>query len=326
MRHSIDSLLVGGEDVEILIIDDGSTKDNTLAIAQEYEKKYPTIVRAIHQENRGHGGAVNTGIDNATGLYFKVCDSDDWFDTSAYRKVLDALNKIVRGPQTVDCIFSNYVYEKENRSRKKFVMRYKKFMPEDTVFGWDQMKHIDTYHYILMHSIIYRTELLREVGLRLPEHTFYVDNIYAYIPFSKVRTMYYCNANLYRYYIGRADQSVNEKVMLSRFPQQKKVNEIMIDYLNEMKKMNLNKYQRNYMIHYLSVIMVITSTMSIRSGNQELMDEKKALWLKLKKTDVHAYWQIRRSISGITMHLPGKGGRKIVNIGYHVMQKIYGFD
>ena len=48
MRKCIDSLLIGGEDVEILIIDDGSTKDRTAEIADEYEAQFPTIVRAIH--------------------------------------------------------------------------------------------------------------------------------------------------------------------------------------------------------------------------------------------------------------------------------------
>ena len=57
MRNCIESLLPGGEDVEILIVDDGS-KDETPAIADEYEAKYPGIIRAIHQENGGHGEAA----------------------------------------------------------------------------------------------------------------------------------------------------------------------------------------------------------------------------------------------------------------------------
>ena len=57
-------------------------------IAKKYEEKYPGIVKAIHQENKGHGGAVNTGLANATGLYFKVVDSDDWVDYEAYMKIL----------------------------------------------------------------------------------------------------------------------------------------------------------------------------------------------------------------------------------------------
>ena len=80
MEHCIESLLKGGEEVEIIIVDDGSTKDNTAEIADRYAKQYPSIIKAVHQENGGHGEAVNTGLKNATGLYFKVVDSDDWVD------------------------------------------------------------------------------------------------------------------------------------------------------------------------------------------------------------------------------------------------------
>ena len=83
MRHCIDTLLTCGEKVEILIVNDGSS-DNTAKIADEYEKKYPAICRALHQENKGHGGAVNTGIANASGIYLKVVDSDDWVNRAAY--------------------------------------------------------------------------------------------------------------------------------------------------------------------------------------------------------------------------------------------------
>ena len=100
MEKCIESLLTGGEDVEILVVDDGS-KDRTAEIADAYAEKYPTIVRAIHQENGGHGEAVNAGIRNATGLYFKVVDSDDWVNEEAYSKILKTLEELTRGPQTV---------------------------------------------------------------------------------------------------------------------------------------------------------------------------------------------------------------------------------
>ena len=60
MEKCIQSVLAGGEDVEVIIVDDGSTKDETAKIADEYAAKYPTIVKAVHQENGGHGQAVNT--------------------------------------------------------------------------------------------------------------------------------------------------------------------------------------------------------------------------------------------------------------------------
>ncbi len=119
MRHCIESLLPGGDEVEILIVDDGSTKDRTAEIADEYERNYPGICRAIHQENGGHGEAVNAGLRNASGIYFKVVDSDDWVDESAYMEILNTLRRFVYGEKTLDMLVSNFVYEKQGSNRKK---------------------------------------------------------------------------------------------------------------------------------------------------------------------------------------------------------------
>ena len=93
MCRCVDSLLVGGEDVEIIIVDDGSV-DDTGKIADEYARKYPSIVRVIHQENGGHGAGLNAGLNHATGLYFKVVDSDDWVDEESYHQILDTLHNL----------------------------------------------------------------------------------------------------------------------------------------------------------------------------------------------------------------------------------------
>ncbi len=175
MEHCIESLLVGGEDVEILIVDDGS-KDMTGEIADRYAQKYPSIVKAIHQENGGHGEAVNAGIRNASGLYFKVVDSDDWVDEEAFHKILATLRELSGGSRVLDMLISNFVYEKEGAKHKK-VMKYTGTLPENQMFGWDQARHFRKGQYILMHSVIYRTQLLRECGLELPKHTFYDQQI-----------------------------------------------------------------------------------------------------------------------------------------------------
>lgn len=321
MEKCIDSILIGGEDVEILIVDDGS-KDRTAEIADEYEKKYPTICRAIHQENGGHGEAVNTGIRNATGLYFKVVDSDDWVDPDAYMKILDKLREIVAGNETLDMFLANYVYEKEGAKRKK-VMRQTGF-PQDTVFTWNDIKHFYKGHYILMHSVIYRTKLLRDCGLELPKHTFYVDNIYVYKPLPHVRTMYYMDVDFYRYFIGRDDQSVNEKVMIGRIDQQIKVNKIMIEDIDIWKVPNLKC--RKYMLNYLEIITVVSTVMLLRSGTQENLEKKRELWKYIKDKDIRLFHKLRHGILGGTMNLPGKSGRKISLAAYRISQKVVGFN
>lgn len=322
MRRCIDSLLAGGDDVEILIVDDGSAKDDTAEIADEYEKNYPGIVRAIHQENGGHGEAVNAGLRNATGLYYKVVDSDDWVDEDAYLEIIRTLKELVAGPETVDMFISNFVYDKVGAKRKK-VMRYGAF-PENEIFHWEEAKKLHIGHYILMHSVIYRTMLLRECGLELPKHTFYVDNLFVFQPLPYVKNLYYRNLNFYHYFIGREDQSVNEQVMISRIDQQIRVNKIMIDTMAGRKI--ANKRLRQYMISYLDIITTISSVMLLRSGTEENLEKKKELWQYLKSKDTGLYLKLRHGIFGRTMNLPGKGGRKLSVAAYRITQKFYGFN
>lgn len=322
LRNCIESLLPGGEDVEIIVVNDGS-KDGTAAIADEYANKYPTIVKAVHQENGGHGEAVNAGLRNATGLYYKVVDSDDWVNKEAYLKILNALSELVKSDNMVDMFISNYVYEKEGKKRKK-VMQYRTAFPIDQVFTWDDVKFLHVGQYILMHSVIYRTQMLKDCGLELPKHTFYVDNIYVYHPLPYVKKMYYMDVNFYRYYIGRTDQSVNEKVMIGRIDQQLRVNKILIDDCDVWKIKN--KKLRNYMLSYLEIMMTVSSILAIRSKQPENLAKKKELWQYLKAKDIRSYKKIRRSIMGNTMNLPGEGGRKISVAAYKIAQMVVGFN
>lgn len=322
MRKCIESLLPGGNDIEILVVNDGS-KDNTGAIADEYAEKYPGIVRAIHQENGGHGEAVNAGLRNATGLYYKVVDSDDWVDSDTLLTIIETLKKLIAGPDTVDMVISNFIYDKIGARHKK-IMQYRRYMPTDTVFEWKDMKKMRPGHYILMHSVIYRTNLLRECKLELPKHTFYVDNLFVFQPLPSVKKLYYIDKLFYHYYIGREDQSVNEKIMIGRIDQQIRVNKLMIDSMANLK--GLDKDCRKYMKSYLDIIMTVSSMLLIKSGTEENFQKKQELWKYLKNTDGGLYLQIRHGILGRACNIPGKGGRKISVAAYKLCQKFYGFN
>jgi glycosyltransferase involved in cell wall biosynthesis len=323
MRKAIDCLLPGGEDVEILIIDDGS-KDGTAAIADEYKEKHPGMVRVIHQDNKGHGGAVNTGIREARGMYFKVLDSDDWFKEEAYLRVLDKLRNVIGGSRVLDLFICNFVYEKEGKHHKK-AMTYKSAIPKDRIFTWDEVRHFKKGQYLLMHSVIYRTKLLRECGMVLPEHTFYVDNLFVFEPLPFVNTMYYLDVNLYRYYIGRADQSVNEETMIRRIDQQILVNKLMIDYMGGIRR-NLNPKLESYMRNYLDIMTTISSILLIKEGSEEALAKKKDLWVYLKENDRRDYFYLRFGLLGNSTNIPGKGGRKITILEYKIARRFVGFN
>lgn len=322
MEKCVESLLVGGEEVEILIVNDGSS-DRTAEIADAFAEKYPTIVRAIHKVNGGHGSAVNAGIENATGLYFKVVDSDDWVNKEAYEKILNTLAELTRGPETLDLLISNFVYEKQGAAKKR-VMHYRRCLPQNQMFEWDQVRHMPKGKYLLMHSMIYRTRLLRDCGLKLPEHTFYVDNLFAFEPLPYVKKLYYLDVNFYRYFIGRDDQSVNEAVMIRRIDQQIRVNKLMVDAYGKYSTME--KHLRAYMISYLDIITTVSSIMLIRAETEEALVKKSELLEYIKTQNRPLYTRLRHSLMGYFMNLPGKGGRKISVSAYKICQKFYGFN
>ena len=322
MKHCIESLLPGGDDVELLIVDDGSS-DGTTRIADEYAEHYPGIVKTIHQENSGHGGAINTGIKNASGLYLKVVDSDDWVDFNSYMEIIKALKKMTDQDTSVDMLLSNFVYEKEGGNRLS-VMHYKNVIPERRILTWSEIGRFRKGQYILMHSVIYRTEILHRCKLELPQKTFYVDNLFVYIPLVYVQKLYYLNVNFYRYHIGRVDQSVNETVMIRQIDQQIKVNKLMIEKVGLHKIKELNK--RKYMYNYLEIITTVSSILLICSGTKENLNKKDELWRFIEKTNISLYSKLRKGIMGIVINLPGRAGRKISIVVYKISQKVVGFN
>lgn len=322
MRYCIESLLPGGDDVELLIVNDGSS-DQTADIANEYAKKYPTIIKAIHQENGGHGEAVNTGIRNASGYYLKVVDSDDWVDTRAYLKILEKIHDFITKEKSVDMMISNFVYEKEGAKYKK-VMKYENVLPEGTIFTWNDIGQFRKGQYLLMHSVIYRTQLLKECGLELPKHTFYVDNLFVYRPLEHVQKIYYINVDFYRYFIGREDQSVNERVMIKRVDQQIKVNKLMIEQVN-LENVTSQKL-REYMLHHLEIVTIVSAILLIRSGTAENLKKKKELWEYIKEKDINFYYHLKYGILGRTINLPGRVGRGISVSVYKISQRLVGFN
>ena len=325
MDHCVRTLLSGGEDIEIILVDDGSTKDDTPAICDRYQEQYPDIVRAIHQENGGHGEGVNQGLRNAQGLYYKVVDSDDWLDEEALKKVLDKLRQFAKMDKPLDLLIANYVYEHVEDATQK-VMRYTNVFPEGRVFGWNDIGRFRPSQYLLMHSVIYRTQLLRDCGLELPKHTFYVDNIFVYQPLPSVESIYYMDVDLYRYFIGRADQSVNEKVMVGRVDQQVRVTKLMIES-HDLKALSHTQHKlARYMLSYLSMMMTISSIFLIIDGSPAALGKRTELWEFLRSKDPSLYHKLKyRALSAVS-NIPGYQGRKISVRLYRLARRIYKFN
>ena len=323
MDRCLDSVLTGGDEVEIVIVDDGST-DRTAEIADDYASRYPSIVKVIHKENGGHGSGINYGIKAATGWFFKVVDSDDRLDEEGLKKVLAVLRKSIENNTKLDMLLCNYVYDKQG-AKHKFVMK-PKGIPADKLLNWDDIRHIRKYHYILMHSIIYRTDLLRLCDLELPEHTFYVDNIYAFQPLPYVKTFCYKDIDLYWYFIGREGQSVSEENLVKQIDQYILVTKIMTAVYKESKLITSSRPCLNYMLNYLEVVFAITCNFLNVGKDPANVQKRKDLWDEMEKIDPEATARLKKRLAIIATNLPGRTGRAFSKYGYRTLSHMLGLN
>lgn len=322
MERCLDSLIPCGEDIEILIINDGST-DRTGAIADRYEQEFPGIVKAIHQENKGHGGAVNTGLEYATGIYYKVVDSDDWLESASLKKVLEMIKSWHKDGKSIDMLVCNYIYDHLLEGKRQQV-HYRNVFIQNTICSWENSKRFAPSQYLIMHALIFRTALLRESGVKLPHHTFYVDNLFVYQPMPLVKTIWYLDVDLYHYFIGRDDQSVNEQTLCRRIDQQIAVTKIVIDTID----LNTLTCRRlyTYLLRNISVMLTISSIHLLIIGDDDALQKRDELWNYVKTHMPDQYRRLRFTyLSGFT-YLKGKFGRWMTLTGYRTAKKVFKFQ
>lgn len=322
MRKCIESLLAGGEDMEIIVVNDGSA-DDTLAIAREYEAAYPSIVRVVDKQNGGHGSGVNAGLTRAAGLYFKVVDSDDWLDEDSLRIFLSTLKAHLDGGRAADLYITDFVYDKVCEG-KSFRRSFRRNFPRTELFGWDDVGTFRFSSLLMMHSLVYRTEVLRKCRLVLPEHTFYVDNIYLYKPLPYTEKLCYLELPLYHYLIGREDQSVSHSNITKRYLQQIRVMKELVSAYSYEEIMAMPKGLRKYMKHVLGVIMVLT-VMFTTAGKDNIparVDAMDGLWEFIRARDKKLFrFMSRRTYPALVYFLPFRLQGLTTELGYRFFRE-----
>lgn len=220
LARTLDSLLTETDiydDLELIVVNDGS-KDRSLEIAREYEANYPGVVKVVDKENGGHGSTINVGMKIATGKYFRVIDSDDWVNVDHFARYVRELRGL-----DVDIVLTNYSREMIYEGHQ-FYFTYSNNIEYDTVydlntfdfkrFGWD---------YFFMATSTFKTEKLRKANFELDENTFYVDMEFILLPFLEYESFIYLDYDIYRYFIGRDEQSISLVSMVKRRDNHEKV-------------------------------------------------------------------------------------------------------
>ena len=320
MENCIDSLLTEADRVEIIIIDDGS-QDRTGSIADSYAEKYPDTVRVIHQENGGHGEGINQGLRHATGVYFKVVDSDDTLSTD-FSAFVDALERC-EAQGGVDLAVTNYYYVHAD-GRGDRSIRYANVFPENRILGWKDTRAFRLHQLLTIHSCTFRTEVMRRCANPLPRHVFYEDNLMVYQVLPYVQRLFYLNIDLYRYWIGRPDQSVQQSVMSKRYHHQILVTEKCFTacQLDDVKEPQLKRYMKHELFMMLGISMLCT-----RLNKTAEMDEAlDRMWETCMAHDAKWGGHFRRRSPLALICLPGMFGQHFSCLIYRISHKIVRFN
>ncbi len=323
LERAVDSLLAGGEEMDILIVDDGST-DETGAIADRLAETYPSIVRVCHKENGGHGSGVNYGIAHAEGVYFKVVDSDDRLVKENLPGLMDLLREHADPENRADLVFHDYVYDKPDRE-SVFKISYAGRLKPGKLCTWEDSRKFHMWNQFVIHSLIYGTQFLRDMNYTLPEHIFYEDNLYVYQPMGHTRRIMYYHAPLYGYYLGRGDQSVNEKNILKRLDQLTEISKTQLTTYSLKELEQLPKRLGSYMINNTCGQLFNVCALQFIEDSERSHRMNREMWQTVRDFDPALYKRLRRNPLGRVTCLPGRAGERLLVFLFRFGRKMLKF-
>ncbi|MCR5089415.1 MAG: glycosyltransferase family 2 protein [Oscillospiraceae bacterium] len=320
MEKCVQSLLVGGDRVEIILVDDGS-KDRTGEIADRFAALYPERVLAIHQKNGGHGEGINQGLRYATGKYFKTVDSDDWLSDD-FPRFLDQLEECDRNGG-VDLFVTNYHYHHADGKGDRSII-FSNALPEGRIFTWSETKPFRIDQILMIHACTFRTGMLRQTGLEMPKHTFYEDNYMVYGNLQAVERMFYRNADLYCYFIGREGQSVQEDVMMRRYIHQIRAMELCFRsfHLDEITDQRKKAYLRHELLIMFGIAVLFTRLNRTEQAEYDL----KQMWDSCYAFDPKWAACYRRHFLLRLICVPGRRGIFFVKSIYKLAHAVVRFN
>ena len=248
LPHCLDSLLVPEalELLEVVVVNDGS-KDGSLAIARDYERRYPDTLVVIDKPNGNYGSTINAALPVIRGKYVKILDADDSFDPAALVRFLDALSET-----DVDFAVTHYTILKAGG--KTEVARYSLYGREPYEYGrvydFDEVLGGGYIRFFLMHSITYRTAMLRANGYHQTEGISYTDLEWDTYPLFYVRTIAFFDINLYLYNMAREGQTMDPKVLVRSVGQLETVTSQILSYLDANGVSHLSPVRQAFIRQY----------------------------------------------------------------------------
>ena len=250
LPRCLDSLTASGvlDDLDILVVNDGST-DSSRAVAYSYAERYPQSIKVVDKKNGNYGSTINAALPLAVGEYVKVLDSDDWFDSQALAKYVAELKSL---EQEVDVSVTHFLMIHEGGRTE--TVKYQNYGREPYTYGkvynLDKVLGDGFIRYFLMHSLTYRTQLLRDHGYRQTEGISYTDIQWSSYPFFWAGSIVFHDLVVYRYNMDREGQTMNPAVIRKSLPQLERMTMDLMDFYRKADMSDLSEARVGFLRQY----------------------------------------------------------------------------
>ncbi|MDD5915077.1 MAG: glycosyltransferase family A protein [Bacteroidales bacterium] len=250
LPRCLDSLTASGvlDDLDILVVNDGST-DSSRAVAYSYAERYPQSIKVVDKKNGNYGSTINAALPLAVGEYVKVLDSDDWFDSQALAKYVAELKSL---EQEVDVSVTHFLMIHEGGRTE--TVKYQNYGREPYTYGkvynLDKVLGDGFIRYFLMHSLTYRTQLLRDHGYRQTEGISYTDIQWSSYPFFWAGSIVFHDLVVYRYNMDREGQTMDPAVIRKSLPQLERMTMDLMDFYRKADMSDLSEARVGFLRQY----------------------------------------------------------------------------
>lgn len=265
--------------LEVIIVNDGS-KDNTVEVANKYIAKYPNSIRLIDKENGGHGSTINATIQVATGKYYKILDSDDWVDSENLALLVSYLEG-----SDADMVLNPYEEIAFNDHNKKRLLNPNHGIPYNET---QPLNRLNSETVLFMHSLTFKTSVMKQMGSIIDEHCFYVDMEYCVFPMQYIHSFVCLDYPVYQYLLGSVTQSMNMQNLIKRRDQHLKVTKRLVNFYeaskNKLEKnvLNLIELRLKYAIYQQYIIFLHMNPIEAKT---ELIEFDR--WLRDTSPDIY---------------------------------------
>ena len=326
LHDCLDSLLIGLDNsLEVIVVNDGST-DRTSQIAHEYASKH-SFIKVIDKENGGHGSGINVGIREATGLYFKVLDSDDFLDKDGLLNLLSYIQKHQKENNLPDLYLTDYYSVSDVDKQRSLVRLGHRVKEKNVVSNFDNIKRLHIFDYFMMHMEYVKTSLLKDNNVNVTEHCFYEDNEFLINTFVYANTVCYLDKPIYLYTVNRKGQSISMDKMAKNYVNHLTVLKNSLKVVDSKSLKKYSKGKRRAVLFPLRTVLVLSFYSTHLGYNKEKKNNYRQMKIHFKKKDKALFKKMyHHTILFWFTLIPPFMRKMVMSIGYRLFSKKLGWS